>query len=128
MSGPGAGGAPAPVAVAVALKGLCPRCGAETLFAGMLAFSPKCAACDLDLASFNVGDGAAALVTLVVGALVVIGAVTMQLALAPPFWVQGLIWVPLTAAAVIYALRVAKAALLALEYRNAAREGRLRQP
>jgi uncharacterized protein (DUF983 family) len=36
-----------------------------------------------------------------------------------------LIWIPVTAAGVIWSLRVAKAALLAAEYRNAAREGRI---
>jgi uncharacterized protein (DUF983 family) len=126
MSAPGAGSAPTPVQVA--LRCLCPRCGAPHLFAGPLAFVSACPACGLDIAGFNVGDGAAALVTLIVGALVVIGAVTLQLTLAPPFWLQVVIWVPATVAAVVYALRIAKAALLALEYRNAAREGRLKQP
>ena len=36
-----------------------------------------------------------------------------------------LLWVPLTLALVIGLLRMAKAALILLEYRNRAREGRL---
>jgi uncharacterized protein (DUF983 family) len=43
----------------------------------------------------------------------------------PPFWVHILLWVPLTAGLVLGLLRIAKGALLVLEYRNAAREGRL---
>ena len=35
-----------------------------------------------------------------------------------------MLWVPLTIAAVIGSLRITKATLLAIEYRNAAREGR----
>ncbi|MGN6621623.1 MAG: DUF983 domain-containing protein [Sphingomonas sp.] len=50
----------------------------------------------------------------------------MQLAASPPLWVQLAIWIPVTALAVVLALRVAKGALLALEYRNAAREGRIK--
>jgi uncharacterized protein (DUF983 family) len=95
------------------------------LFAGALAFSPACAKCGLDFAQFNVGDGAAAFVTLIVGALAVGGAIALQASLAPPIWVQLLIWLPFMAVAVIGLLRVAKAALLGGEYRTGAREGRL---
>jgi uncharacterized protein (DUF983 family) len=117
------GGAPPPAAVAA--KGLCPRCGARTLFAGPVAFAERCRVCGLDFSSFNVGDGPAAPLTLVLGALVVTGAVTLQLAVDPPLWLQLAIWVPVTTVAVVAALRIAKAALLALEYRNGAREGRI---
>lgn len=119
------GGAPTPVAAAI--EGLCPRCGARALFAGAVAFAPKCRLCGLDFACFNVGDGPAALLTLVIGAFVVTGAAVLQLTVEPPLWVQLAIWIPVTAAAVVGALRVAKGALLALEYRHAAREGRIKE-
>lgn len=108
-----------------ALKGACPRCGAKTMFAGLVSFAPRCGACDLDFAAFNVGDGPAAFLTLIVGAIVVLGAVTVELAAAPPFWVHILIWPALTLTLVLGGLRVGKAMLLMSEYRNAAREGRL---
>ncbi len=108
-----------------AVKGRCPRCRAVTLFAGITAFAPRCTDCDLDYSGFNVGDGPAAFLTLIVGALVVLGAVTLELAAGPPFWVHLLIWPPVTLGLVVGLLRVAKAALLAAEYRNAAREGRI---
>jgi uncharacterized protein (DUF983 family) len=38
--------------------------------------------------------------------------------------VHVLLWVPLTAAAVVYGLRVGKAALLAIEHQRQAAEGR----
>lgn len=109
------------------LGGLCPRCGAKTLFAGWTRFAERCHACGLDYAAFNVGDGPAAFLTLILGALVVIGAVTLELTLGPPLWVQLLIWAPVTLAGVVLSLRLAKGWLIALEYRNAAREGRLKQ-
>jgi uncharacterized protein (DUF983 family) len=115
----------APDTAHAAFGGLCPRCGAKTLFAGWVKFAPACPACGLDLAQFNVGDGPAAFLIMIVGAIVTIGAVTLQLSAEPPFWVHILIWVPLTLALVIGLLRIAKGALVALEYRNRAREGRL---
>ena len=122
-----AGDGPAPTPVATAIKGLCPRCGAKSVFAGPVAFADHCPTCGLDYSSFNVGDGPAALLTLVLGAIIVAAAVALQLAASPPLWVQLAIWIPVTALAVVLALRVAKGALLALEYRNAAREGRIKE-
>jgi uncharacterized protein (DUF983 family) len=111
-----------PGIVQVALSGLCPQCGAKTLFAGLARFAVKCGKCGLDYSAFNVGDGPAALLTLFIGALVIVMALIVDAAFSPPFWVQALIWVPVTVALTIWSLRVAKAALLAAAYRNNARE------
>ena len=129
-----------------ALKGLCPRCGAKTLFAGIASFAPRCHVCDLDFSAFNVGDGPAGFLTLGVGALITILAVSVDRAFEPPFIVHVLLWVPITALAVAGALRFAKGLLLWLEWsgrhapgmtedcrgqsspdhRNSAREGRVK--
>ncbi len=111
-----------------ALLGSCPRCGERTLFAGMLAFADRCRACGLDFTRFNVGDGPAALVTLAVGTITVALAIWLELSLAPAWWVHAMIWGPLTLALVIGGLRVTKAALLASEYRNDAREAGSKNP
>lgn len=105
-----------------ALFGLCPQCGAKTLFEGVAQFAPRCRACGLDLSRFNVGDGPAAFLTLIIGGLIVGLALWLEIAVTPPFWVHALLWIPLTFVLVIYGLRVAKAALLASEYRNKAGE------
>ena len=105
-----------------ALLGLCPRCGAKTLFDGPIKFAGHCRACALDFSKFNVGDGPAAFLTMIVGAIVVGLALTLQLAAEPPWWVHVLLWVPLTTAGVIGGLRLAKAALLWSEYRQKAGE------
>jgi uncharacterized protein (DUF983 family) len=115
----------APSILDVALKGLCPRCGKKTLFAGYARFADRCSACGLDIAGFNVGDGPAAFLTLILGTIVVAGAITLELTLHPPLWLHMLIWVPVTAVGVVLSLRAAKGALVAAEYRNAAREGRI---
>jgi len=106
----------------VALFGLCPNCGERTLFSGMLKFAQKCRSCGFDIGQFNVGDGPAAILILVIGGFITASAVIFQLKFDPPFWVHMLLWIPLTIIAVIASLRLTKAALLALEYRNSAGE------
>jgi uncharacterized protein (DUF983 family) len=113
-----------PSPLASALRGNCPRCGARTLFDGWVRFAHKCRQCRLDFDSFNVGDGPAAFLILIVGAIVVVGALVLDAAAEPPWWVH-LIWIPITAALTIGGLRLAKAALLAQEYKHRAREGRI---
>jgi uncharacterized protein (DUF983 family) len=105
-----------------ALLGLCPQCGERTLFAGVAQFAPRCRSCDLDYSQFNVGDGPAAFLTLIVGALIVGLALWLELAWHPPFWVHIVLWVPLTALAVVWGLRAGKAALLSAEFTRSARE------
>src|SRR6476661_4672431 len=114
-----------PSPLLVALRGLCPRCGAGTLFQSVAGFARKCRVCSLDFEAFNVGDGPAAFLILIVGALVVGLAITVELSFSPPWWVHVLLWLPLATAAVIFSLRVAKGLLLALEYRHRAQEGRI---
>ena len=109
----------------MAFAGRCPRCGARTLFAGLTRFAPRCRACGLDFAAFNVGDGPAAFLILLVGALVTGLAIALELAAQPPGWVHVLLWPPIILAAVLGSLRISKAALLALEYRHSAREGEI---
>lgn len=111
--------------VTLAVRGACPACGAPTLFNGPLRFSQSCTGCALDYEQFNVGDGPAAFLTLIVGAVMVAMALVLELKVHPPLWVHLILWTPLTVLAVVGSLRIAKAALLILEYRNGAREGRI---
>lgn len=108
-----------------ALFATCPECGAPGLFDGAARFRERCPSCGLDYGSYNVGDGPAAFLTLIIGALVIGLALGVDFAFAPPLWVHVLLWVPLTAAAVVYGLRVGKAALLASEHQRQAAEGKL---
>lgn len=118
----------APDPVRAAMRGLCPRCGAPGLFSGPLDFAAKCPRCSLDYRAFNVGDGPAAILTLVLGGMIVGAAIAIQLAWGPPIWLQLIIWLPITVFGVVGSLRVAKAALLGAEYRNAAHERRITPP
>ena len=93
----------------------------------MAQFAPKCRVCGLDYSQFNVGDGPAAFLTLIIGALVVVLAITVELVWHPPFWVHALLWVPFTAGAVVWGLRAGKSALLAAEFQRSAGEGRIKE-
>ena len=107
-----------------ALAGKCPRCKTKTLFAGWVSFAERCHACDLDFRSFNVGDGPAAFLILIVGAILTFGAAFVELSFTPPWWVH-LVWAPVGLLLTLAGLREAKAALLAQEYIHRAREGRI---
>lgn len=107
-----------------ALFGLCPECGEPTLFDGPVQFHDRCTGCGLDYGRYNVGDGPAAFLTLIIGALLIVLAISLDFAVNPPLWVHVLLWVPLTAASVVYGLRLAKGALIASEHQRQAAEGR----
>ena len=111
--------------LATAARGLCPRCGAPSLFSGIVRFSPSCRGCGLDFAAFNVGDGPAAFLIFIVGGLVTGLAIWLELAAEPPFWLHLLLWLPLTILLVLGLLRLGKGLLLALAFRHQAREGRI---
>lgn len=114
--------------VRAAAKGCCPRCGRGRIYAGLLRFTDRCPDCGLDIAAFNVGDGPAAFLTLIIGAIVVGLAMWVELSVEPPLWVHALLWPPLIIVATIGSLRLTKGLLLGLEYRNQAAEGRRDDP
>ncbi len=89
-----------------------------------MRFASRCRACGLDFASFNVGDGPAAFLILIVGAILTALAVVVDLSLSPPWWVH-LVWLPVGLALTLGGLRLAKAGLIAQEYVHRAREGRI---
>lgn len=115
---------PEPSPLKTTLVGTCPRCGDAPLFAGPIRFAPRCTACGLDYAQFNVGDGPAAFLILVVGTILVIGALWLDAVSEPPWWVH-LVWLPIGLMLTAGGLRLAKAWLIGAEFRNRAREGRL---
>jgi len=111
-----------PGAIRAALFGLCPQCGGKTLFGGLAQFAPSCRSCGLDYSGFNVGDGPAAFLTLIVGIFVLALALRVEFAFHPPLWVHPLLWIPVTGGAVLLGLRVTKAWLLQAEYWRNAKE------
>ena len=74
---------------------------------------------------FDVGDGATVFVILITGILVVGGALIVEMAYSPPYWVHAALWLPAIAILTLGGLRLAKSALMVLQYKHQAREDRL---
>ncbi len=95
------------------------------MFAGLIGFAPRCTACGLDYLAFNVGDGAASFLILIIGAIVTGLAMWLELSVSPPWYVHAALWLPLTLILTLALLRFSKGLLVALEFRHEARQGRL---
>ena len=109
----------------VSLLSLCPRCGRGPLFHGFLAVRPSCPVCGLDLTQVDTGDGPAVFVIFAVCIVMGAGALWLEMAVAPPYWVHLAIWIPFILVFGIGLLRPFKAALVALQYKYQARPGEL---
>ena len=95
------------------------------MFSGYLDIAPSCTVCGLNFSIFDVGDGATVFVILIAGFLVCGGALIVEVKYSPPYWVHAIIWLPLIAIVVLGGLRAVKAALMVLQYKHRAGEGRL---
>lgn len=84
----------------------------------MLQLHQHCPVCDLDLTHSDPGDGAVFGVILILTPIVVLLAIWLELAVAPPLWLHAIIWPIFTVPTAILMMRPAKAALIALQYRN----------
>jgi uncharacterized protein (DUF983 family) len=116
----------APNTLKAIFLGLCPQCGQGPLFDGYIAVGKSCRACGLDYAIFDPGDGPAVFGILIVGAIVAGLALWVEFTWSPPTWLHLVLWIPLICLLTFVFLRLAKSALLVLQYKHKAGEGRLR--
>jgi uncharacterized protein (DUF983 family) len=110
--------------VSAAMSGRCPACGQGRLFESWLAVAPSCNVCELDLGFADSGDGPAFFLTLGAGLLAMVIA-GLCIALGLPAAGVLLVTVILTTAAMLAAPRPAKGAMIGLQYKYEAGEGRL---
>jgi uncharacterized protein (DUF983 family) len=92
------------------------------LFRNLLEVRARCEHCDLDRAQNDAGDGAAALVILVLGAIIVGLAFWTEFHFNPPLWVHAILWPLITIPLAIVMIRPTKAGLIAMQYRHRAAE------
>lgn len=107
------------------LMGRCPRCGKGHLFKRGLEFAPACPSCGLGYGFLDTGDGPAIFAILILGFVVLGGALYVEFAFLPPVWVHVVLWGLLTPLLSFALLRVLKGTLAALQFANKAEEGRL---
>jgi uncharacterized protein (DUF983 family) len=101
-----------------ALLGRCPRCGKGPLFHKLLEVRPACPVCGLDLSHHDAGDGPAVAGIFVLGALTVGLAIWVDVRFAPPLWVHAVLWPVFVLPLSILVMRIAKAALVGLNWRH----------
>ncbi|MEM7690741.1 MAG: DUF983 domain-containing protein [Pseudomonadota bacterium] len=94
--------------VQAALFGLCPRCGARSLFEAPAMVAGRCTACEQPLAELERGGRIAGLLTIAVAAIVMTAAFALDEWVRPPLWLHVVLWAPLTIGAVLFALRFYK--------------------
>lgn len=87
------------------------------MFETFLKVAPACSTCQLDLASYDLGDGPAFFVIVLGGMLVCFLAVMLELMAHPPLWVHMVVWPPVVLAMSVLLLRGFKAWMLAMHYR-----------
>src|SRR5690606_27481048 len=78
---------PVPV-LKVALAARCPRCGEGALFRGLLALRERCDKCGLNYKFIDTGDGPAVFAIMILGFLVLGGALILEFKVGPPLWVH----------------------------------------
>jgi uncharacterized protein (DUF983 family) len=109
--------------VSTGIMGRCPRCGEGRLFAGFLTLDERCQTCGLDFDFADSGDGPAVFVILILGFVVVAGALLLELAYVPPLWLHAILWPPLVLILSLGMLRPMKGVMIALQFVNQARPG-----
>lgn len=110
--------------IASGVQGRCPRCGVGKLFDGYLTPAKKCNMCELDFKFMDSGDGPAVFVILIAGFVVCALALIVEVSYTPPYWVHGVLWLPLGLILPLLLLRPFKGVLLNLQYHHDARPGR----
>ena len=97
-----------PGIVSAALSGLCPRCGAKTLFASPAGLADACRSCGLDFLSLERGGRFVGVVTMLLALALILAALGVDEWLRPPLWVSLAFWAPVTVTSVIVGLRLYK--------------------
>jgi uncharacterized protein (DUF983 family) len=103
----------------------CPRCGKSPLFKGLLTFADGCPSCRLDFKFLDTGDGPAVFAIMILGGIVLGGALWFEFKFDPPVWQHVVLWGVVTPLLSIALLRFLKSGLAVLQYKNRAEEGRL---
>ena len=112
---------PVPLPQAI-LSCRCPRCGRGKLFNGFLSVPAACPICGLDLRQSDTGDAGAVLIIIVLGAIVGGLAVWTEFRFSPPLWLHVVLWPVVATPLAIVMMRLAKSALIGLQYRHRSTE------
>lgn len=107
-----------PTALARGFAMRCPNCGRGHLFGRFLKVADHCEACCEDFTPQRADDFPAYLVIVVIGHIVVPTLLAVEMAYAPPVWLQLLIWLPVTLFSSLALLQPTKGAIVALQWQT----------
>jgi uncharacterized protein (DUF983 family) len=109
-----------PVATAMGrgFKMKCPHCGTGDLFGRFLKVADHCPACGEAFHHHRADDFPAYLVIAVVGHVIVPAILAVEVAYAPPTWLQLVVWLPLTLISSLALLQPTKGAIVGLQWRE----------
>jgi len=96
----------------------CPRCREGKLFSGYLEVAQECSACGLDLRAHDSGDGPAVFLIFLLGAVGVGGAIWVETAFEPPYWLHLVLWPVVILGLALALLRPLKAKFIEIQYRR----------
>ena len=96
----------------------CPNCGKGHLFGRFLKVADHCEVCCEDFTPQRADDFPAYLVIVVVGHVVVPALLAVEMAYAPPAWLQLLIWLPVTLFGALGLLQPTKGAIVGLQWQT----------
>jgi uncharacterized protein (DUF983 family) len=94
----------------------CPNCGKGNLFGRFLKVTDHCSVCGETYSHHRADDFPAYLVMVVVGHLIVPAILAVETEFAPPFWLQFLVWIPLTIISSLALLQPTKGAIVGLQW------------
>jgi uncharacterized protein (DUF983 family) len=88
------------------------------MFGRFLKVVDRCAVCHEDLSLHRADDFPPYLVIIVVGHAIVPAVLAVDMAYAPPVWLELLFWLPLTLVSALALLQPAKGAVVALQWQT----------
>jgi uncharacterized protein (DUF983 family) len=96
----------------------CPNCGKGHLFRRYLKVVDHCEVCGEDYTPQRADDFPAYLVIVVVGHVIVPALLAVEIAYAPPAWLQLAIWLPLTLFSSLALLQPTKGAIVGMQWQT----------
>jgi uncharacterized protein (DUF983 family) len=97
-------------------RGRCTNCGIGRLFRVFLKVTDHCEVCGEEFSHHRADDAPAYFVVLIVGHIVVALALEIEILFAPPYWVYGLVFIPLTLGLAVGLLQPIKGAIVGLQW------------
>ena len=103
-----------------ALSCKCPRCHQGTMFKpGLsLGLTERCAACSLNLADNDCGDGAVVFLIFILGFILVPFALLIEMMFSPPLWAHAVITGTLALGFTMLATKPLKSYIIALQFKH----------